>query len=153
MADSSHVYCFEVTHAQQIEDIARRLWHTNLAYNLAHKSEHQRNAMPEVIMNADSPSVEEAPVRRGLSAAGALVVALIGGIAAIGATMLVLRNAYDAPVEAALALLALLAFGIAVYGLMQAVLAVIDTAGERRRQERTVSERRQGERARQPKKP
>lgn len=109
--------------------------------------------MPEVIMNADGPSGETAPVRRALSAVAALVVALIGGIVAIGATMLVLRNSYDAAVDAALAVLALVAFGVAAYGLMQAVLAVIDTAGERRRQERTVSERRQGERARQPKKP
>ena len=67
--------------------------------------------------------------------------------------MLALRNSYGTPVEAGLAAAALIAFGVAVYGLMQAILALIDTAGERRRQERLVSERRHGERARPPKKP
>jgi len=43
-------------------------------------------------------------------------------------------------------------FGVTAYGLMQAVLAVIDTAGERRRHERDVTERRKGDRARQPRK-
>jgi hypothetical protein len=36
--------------------------------------------------------------------------------------------------------------------LLQAVLALIDTAGERRRQDRVVSERRHGDRAREPRK-
>ncbi len=108
--------------------------------------------MAEVTVDADSPSGEDSPVRRRLSAVAALVIALIGGIAATAATMLVLRNSYGTGIEAALAATALIAFGIAAYGLMQAVLAVIDTAGERRRHERAVSERRQGERARPPKK-
>lgn len=109
--------------------------------------------MAEVIMNADTPSGDKPPARRALSAPVALVIAVVGAIVATATTMLVLRSSYDPALDAALAGLALIAFGVTVYGLMQAVLALIDTAGERRRQDRVVSERRQGERARQPKKP
>ena len=81
-----------------------------------------------------------------------LLIAIAGAIVAIGVTVLVLRNEYSVGVEALLAGVALVGFGIAAYGLLQAVLAVIDTAGERRRQDRVVSERRHGDRARQPRK-
>ena len=107
--------------------------------------------MAEVTMSADTPAGEQAPVRRGPSVVAALVIALIGGIVATGATMFVLRGDHDTSVEAGLAAVALIAFGVGVYGIMQAILAVIDSAGERRRQDRVVSERRQGERARKPK--
>ena len=107
--------------------------------------------MAQVTVNADSPLGDQAPARRGPSVGAALVIAVIGGIAATAATMLVLRNSYNTAIEASLAAIALIAFGVSVYGLMQAILALIDTAGERRRQDREVSERRQGERARRPK--
>lgn len=95
--------------------------------------------------------VTEHPVRRPPSVWIALLIAAVSGVVATIATVLVLENSYGTGVEALLAGLALLAFGATVYGLIQAVLAVIDTAGERRRQDRDVSERRQGERARKPK--
>lgn len=79
-----------------------------------------------------------------------LLIALIGAAAAIAATIAVLRNEYTVAIEALLAAVALAGFGFAAYGLMQAVLALIDTAGERRRQDREVSERRKGARARPP---
>ena len=87
---------------------------------------------------------------RPLSARAALVVAVTGAIVLAGATMLVLRGDRGTGMEALLAAVALAAFGVTAYGLIQAVLAVIDTAGERRRQEREVTERRKGERARPP---
>ena len=79
-----------------------------------------------------------------------LLIAFLGAAAAVDATIAVLRNEYTVAVEALLAAVALGGFGFAAYGLMQAVLALIDTAGERRRQDREVSERRKGARARQP---
>ncbi|MDO8501053.1 MAG: hypothetical protein Q7S20_04335 [Gemmatimonadaceae bacterium] len=79
----------------------------------------------------------------------ALAIAVLGAAIAIGATLLVLRNQYATATEAALAAVALVAFGFTTYGLLQAVLAFIDTAGERRRHEREVTERRRGDRARQ----
>ena len=48
------------------------------------------------------------------------------------------------------AAIALLAFGVAIYGLLRMILAFIETASERRRQAREVSERRKGDRARKP---
>jgi hypothetical protein len=87
---------------------------------------------------------------RGPSVRTSLLIALLGIIALAIATALVMRNAYSVLIEAFFALLGLAGFGITAYGLIQAVLAVVDSAGERRRQEREVSERRTGERARTP---
>ena len=87
---------------------------------------------------------------RGPSVRVSLLIALLGAAVAAAATMAVLRKEYSVGIEALLAAVALGGFGFAAYGLIQAVLALIDTAGERRRQDRDVSERRKGPRARQP---
>ena len=108
--------------------------------------------MAEVMMNTDTPAGGTPPVTRGPSVSKSLVIAVIGALIAAGATVVVLRNEYGTGIEALAAAVALAGFGVTAYGLIQAVLAVIDTAGERRRQDRVVSERRQGERARQPRK-
>ena len=97
--------------------------------------------------------VVTAPVIRGPSISKALIIAVVSAAIATVATLVVTRNDYSAPVEALLAGVALVAFGVTAYGLIQAVLAVVDSAGERRRQDREVSERRQGDRARKPKPP
>ena len=78
----------------------------------------------------------------------ALVMAVIGAIVATGATLMVLRGDRGTGIEALLCALALAGFGVTAYGLIQAVLALIDTAGERRRHDREVTERRKGDRAR-----
>jgi hypothetical protein len=101
-------------------------------------------------VNTNTPAGGTAIIQRGPSVRASLVIALLGAIIAIGATMAVLRNEYTVAIEALIAAVALGGFGIAAYGLIQAVLALIDTAGERRRQDREVSERRKGARARQP---
>jgi hypothetical protein len=85
-----------------------------------------------------------------MSVRKSLTVALLGGIGAAVLTYFVLRNEYGVGVEVCLAASSLAAFGIAAYGLVQTVLAIVDSAGERRRQERTVTERRTGDRARPP---
>ena len=89
---------------------------------------------------------------RGLSVRKGLTYAVLGALAATVLTIFVLRNQYSVGVEALMAALALIAFGFAVYGLLQTVLAIVETSGERRRQEREVTERRKGDRARQPRK-
>lgn len=92
------------------------------------------------------------PISRGPSVQRALTFAILGALGATVLTMFVLRNEYSVGIEALLAAIALLAFGIAAYGLLQTVLAIVDSAGERRRQDREVTERRKGDRARQPRK-
>jgi len=91
------------------------------------------------------------PKSRGPSIPVALTIAVVGGIIAIATTIVVIRNNYSTSIEAILAAVALLAFGVTAYGLIQAVLALVDSAGERRMRDREVSERRHGDRARKPK--
>ena len=93
----------------------------------------------------EGPAVD---TRRPPSVKVALVMAVVGAIVATGATLMVLRDDRGTGIEALLGAVALAGFGLTAYGLMQAVLAVIDTAGERRRHDRDVTERRQGDRAR-----
>lgn len=101
-------------------------------------------------LDADNPGGGSAPPAHGLTARAALLIALLGAIGAAGATIVVLRNEYGVGIEALFGLVALAGFGVTAYGLMQAVLAIIDTAGERRRHDREVTERRKGARARKP---
>jgi hypothetical protein len=108
--------------------------------------------MANATVNTDTPAGGTSAPARGLSVRSALLIALAGVVAATLATRAVLHNEYSVGIEALLGAVALGAFGVAAYGLIQAVLALIDTAGERRRQDRDVTERRKGERARPPKK-
>jgi hypothetical protein len=91
------------------------------------------------------------PKRGGPSIPVALTIAVVGGAIAIASTIFVIRNTFSTSVEAIVAALALLAFGVTAYGLIQAVLALVDSAGERRLRDREITERRQGDRARKPK--
>jgi hypothetical protein len=116
----------------------------------------QIRSPPQQGKNVTAPANRETPPggtpiqTRGLSVQRGLAYTILGAIAAIVLTIFVLRNTYSTGIEALLAAFALAAFGLAAYGLLQTVLAIVDTAGERRRQDREVSERRKGERARQP---
>lgn len=91
------------------------------------------------------------PKSRGPSIPVALTIAIIGAVIAVASTIVVIRNSYSTTVEALVAVVALLAFGVTAYGLIQAVLALVDSAGERRLRDREVTERRHGDRARKPK--
>ena len=106
--------------------------------------------MADATIEADGNSADKTPRRPSMKLATALVIGVVAAAIAIGTTIYLLRDDQSTGVEALLAAVALVAFGVAAYGLMQAVLAVIDAAGERRRQDREVSERRKGARARQP---
>lgn len=117
---------------------------------------HETASPPQILQSEmpdtplDGTAVTEGTRARPLSVKAALVVALVGAGVAAGASALVLQGGRGMGLEALLGALALAAFGVAAYGLIQAVLAVIDSAGERRRHDREVTERRQGDRARQP---
>lgn len=91
------------------------------------------------------------PVKKGPSVPVALTIALVGAAASVASTIVMMQNDFAASIEALLAAVALGAFGLTAYGLIQAVLALVDTAGERRIRDREITERRQGDRARKPK--
>ena len=106
--------------------------------------------MAEVTVDTNTPAGGNPAIERGPSVRASLIIAVIGIVIAATATVAVLRADSTVAIDALLAAAALGGFGIAAYGLIQAVLAVIDTAGERRRHDRTVTERRKGDRARPP---
>lgn len=88
---------------------------------------------------------------RGPSMPVALTIAFVGAVIAVASTMTVIKNDFSIGIEGLLAAISLVAFGVTAYGLIQAVLALVDNAGERRMRDREVSERRHGDRARKPK--
>lgn len=93
------------------------------------------------------------PKSRGPSISVALTIAVVAAAVAIASTIVVIRNDFSTIVEALLAAVSLFAFGVTAYGLIQAVLATVDSAGERRLRDREITERRHGDRARKPKEP
>lgn len=98
----------------------------------------------------ENVTVKTPPVR-GPSVPLALTIAAVAAVVATTSTIVVIRNNFSTVVEALLAGVSLIAFGVTAYGLIQAVLAVVDSAGERRLRDREITERRQGDRARKPK--
>jgi hypothetical protein len=106
--------------------------------------------MANASVSTPTPAGGTSIAARGLSIRVALFLAVLGIVAAVVVTMVLLRNDYGVGIQALLAAIALASFGLAAYGLIESVLAIIDTAGERRRQDRDVTERRTGDRARQP---
>ena len=109
-----------------------------------------QNGMANATVSTPTPAGGTSIAARGLSIRVALFLAVLGIVAAVVVTMVLLRNDYGVGIQALLAAIALASFGLAAYGLIESVLAIIDTAGERRRQDRDVTERRTGDRARQP---
>ncbi len=79
-----------------------------------------------------------------------ILFTILCAVVTVLATRALLRNDVSTGVAELSAVLALLAFGLMVYGLLRIILSVIESAGERRRQAREVTERRQGDRARKP---
>lgn len=105
-------------------------------------------------MTDPTPSEERAlastppGLRSGLR--GTVLFTIFSVVVLAAATTALLRG--DLPTLAAelSAAVALLAFGATVYGTLRIILAMVESAGERRRQAREVSERRKGDRARKP---
>ena len=99
------------------------------------------------------PAEPASPVRGkprrppGLGVRWAVVVTILSIAVCVGATVALVRGDFSTLQAEALAVLVLVSFGFAVYGILRIVLALIETAGERRRKAREVTERRKRERA------
>jgi len=107
-------------------------------------------------MRVDPEKAPPAPERipataHGLPLISALILSVVAGVVAIIGSVAVVRGTMPNSTKAAISVLSLVAFLVMAYALIQLLLAVIATAGERRWFARQVSERRQGDRARKPK--
>ena len=74
------------------------------------------------------------------------MVTLLSIAICVGATVALVRGEFSTLAAEVLAGVVLVSFGFAVYGMLRIALALIETAGERRRREREVSERRKAAR-------
>jgi hypothetical protein len=112
--------------------------------------------VPNVNMTQPSSSAEQPvalpPVDEGMSISIAVVISVISGIVVAASSYGVIAGGLSAGMTRLFAVVSLLAFVALAYGLIELSLAVIATSAERRRKERAVTERRQGDRARKPKK-
>lgn len=103
--------------------------------------------------NGSFPGRTPSPTRTLRRASGlraAVVTAAIAGVA-FGVAMFELLRGDLSTFRAELtAGVALVAFGVTIYGLLQIILALIESAGDRRRQEREATERRKAARVTRP---
>jgi|SRR5687767_8081963 len=106
--------------------------------------------MTEPSSSAEHP-VHIPAVDQGMSIRLAAAISVVSVIAVAGSSYAVIAAGLSAGTTRLFALFALLSFVALVYGLIELSLAVIATSAERRRKEREVTERRQGDRARKPK--
>ena len=106
--------------------------------------------MTQPSSSAEQPVV--LPVDQGMSISLAVVISVFSGIVVAAASYAVIGAGLSAGMTRIFAVVALLALVALFYGLIELSLAVIATSAERRRKERAVTERRQGDRARKPKK-
>jgi hypothetical protein len=106
-------------------------------------------------MNDDLPDLTQTDgplpaTAHAMSVTGAIVFTVLAAAIAVGGTLAVLRHSWGTTARGIASVVTLLAVLALSYALVQLVLAVIASAGERRWFSRQVSERRQGERARKP---
>ncbi|HEY3746468.1 MAG TPA: hypothetical protein VGL17_09520 [Gemmatimonadaceae bacterium] len=106
--------------------------------------------MNDPIATAEQPQDALPHVDLGMSIGIASTIAAVSAVLVGGATYEVIRGTLSAGMTRLLAVVALLSVVAMAYGLIELALAVIATTAERRRQARTVSERRTGPRARRP---
>src|SRR3989337_1067681 len=109
---------------------------------------------PSAEMTQPSTSAEHPvalpPLDQGMSITLAATISIVSLIAVLASSYAVIAGKLSAGMTRAFAVVSLLAFVALVYGFIELSLAVIATSAERRRKEREVTERRQGERARKP---
>lgn len=102
------------------------------------------------------PGRETGPVRGeprrppGPGIGSPVLITAISAVVFAGATIALLRGELSTALAELASGVALLAFGATVYGILQIVLRLIESAGERRRVAREVSERRWADRASKP---
>jgi hypothetical protein len=98
------------------------------------------------------PGRHHSPRRRppGSGLRSAIIVTVVATIVCIVATYELIRAELSTTLAEISAVVALLSFGVGVYGILQIILALIESAGERRRIERETSERRAVQRPDEP---
>lgn len=106
-------------------------------------------------MTDPSATVEQPPevlphVDRGMSIGIASVISIVSIVLVAGSTYAVVKGTLSAGMTRLLAIVSLLSFVAMTYGLIELALAVIATTTERRRKAREITERRKGDRARNP---
>lgn len=79
-----------------------------------------------------------------------LIITLLAAIAFAASTYTVLRGDLSTGEAELAAVSALLTFGLMIYGLLRTILALVESASERRREAREATERRHGERVGKP---
>lgn len=82
----------------------------------------------------------------GLGIGPAALITIASVIVCVAATIALMSGDLSTLVAQLLAAAVLVSFGFAVYGSLRMVLVLIETAGERRRQAREVTERRKAQR-------
>jgi hypothetical protein len=90
-------------------------------------------------------------VDKGMSMRLAVAITIISAIVVGASSYAVIAARLSAGMTRVFAVATLVALAALIYGLIELLLAVIATSSERRRKAREVTERRQGERARKPK--
>jgi hypothetical protein len=90
-------------------------------------------------------------VDQGMSIPLAITISVVSAIVVAGSSYAVIAARLSAGMTRVFAVASLLALAAFIYGLIELLLAIIATSAERRRKAREVTERRQGERARKPK--
>lgn len=107
-------------------------------------------------MNDDLP-ISAAPAPPGAPATShglpfftALVLTILCALVTVGGSYGVLKSTFSTSAKAAFSIITLVAVGGLAYAGFQLLLALIATTGERRWNDREVSERRSGDRAREP---
>ena len=86
----------------------------------------------------------------GRSLRSALIVTVVAAIAFAASTYAVVKIELSTSEAELAAVAALFTFGVLVYGLLRTLLALVESASERRRQARETTERRHGERVEKP---
>lgn len=110
----------------------------------------ETHAMTDPSPSTDQPLTIPA-VDQGMSIRLAVTITIVSAIVVGASSYAVIAARLSAGMTRLFAVLSLVALAALVYGLIELLLAVIATSSERRRKAREITERRQGERARKPK--
>jgi len=113
-------------------------------------SNYQETRMPDDPSKAPRAPEPLPATAHGLPLVSALILSIVAGAVAIVGSVAVVKGTMPNSTKAAISVLSLVALLVLAYALIQLLLAVIATAGERRWFARQISERRQGDRARKP---
>jgi hypothetical protein len=110
----------------------------------------ETHVMTDPSSSTDQPLTIPA-VDQGMSIRLAVTITIVSAIVVGASSYAVIAARLSAGLTRLFAVASLLALAALVYGLIELLLAVIATSSERRRKAREITERRQGERARKPK--